>query len=162
MHIVQRMVAILFIILFVSSCKNTPTSSEPTGETFPDVNFETVIREVLSKPSGNITDVDLLTITEIDGIYRGISDISGIEKCKNLQYLNLGWNQIIDISALITLTNLSDLGLKSNQINDIYPLIQNNGIDNGDSIGLWENPLSESSINSYIPQLEARGVEVNF
>ena len=71
-------------------------------------------------------------------------------------------NQITEISALITLENLSSLYLSGNQIADIYPLIQNNGIGNGDRANLSNNPLSETSINIYIPQLEARGVTVTY
>ena len=47
-----------------------------------------------------------------------------------------------------------------NQIIDIYPLIQNSGIDNGDIVDLSHNPLNETTINTYIPQLESRGVNV--
>jgi Leucine-rich repeat (LRR) protein len=250
MYIVRRVVTILFIILFIFSCKKTPTSSEPTDVTFSDANFETLIREVLNKPSGDITPDDLLTITELDGEDRDISDVSGIEYCTNLQKLNLmsnkiievsdlgtltnlqellltsndiidisalgaltnlTWlslmdnhiinisalntltnlqelallkNQIVDISALSTLTNLtwlslgwnniSDisglstvtllrwLGLDINQIADIYPLIQNSGIGNGDTVNLSDNPLNDTTINTYIPQLETRGVNVQY
>jgi Leucine-rich repeat (LRR) protein len=206
MYIVRRVVTILFIILFIFSCKKTPTSSEPTDVTFSDANFETLIREVLNKPSGDITPDDLLTITELDGEDRDISDVSGIEYCTNLQKLNLmsnqiievsdlgtltnlqellltsndiidisalgaltnltwlslGWNNISDISGLRTVTLLRWLGLDINQIADIYPLIQNSGIGNGDTVNLSDNPLNDTTINTYIPQLETRGVNVQY
>jgi Leucine-rich repeat (LRR) protein len=204
MYIARRVVAILFIILFVFSCKKTATSSEPVVVTFPDANFETLIREVLNIPSGEIIDVDLLTITDFNGENKNITDISGIEYFTNLQKLYLGYNQINDISALSTLTNIQELCLEvnqiveigalslhtnlqklylgynqvkdisalsaltnlqelylyMNQIIDIYPLIQNSGIDNGDIVDLSHNPLNETTINTYIPQLESRGVNV--
>ena len=50
--------------------------------------------------------------------------------------------------------------MTKNQVNDINTLIQNTGIDTGDRVWLSDNPLSETSINTYIPQLEARGVTV--
>jgi len=63
------------------------------------------------------------------------------------------------LSALI---NLKELGLANNQIVDIFPLTQNSGINVGDTIYLTNNPLDETSINTYIPQLEARGVTVHY
>ncbi len=228
MKITRRKVILLLFILSLFSCKKTTTGSDTLVITFPDANFETLIRQVLDKPSGNITDADMLTITVLDGEDRNIRNISGIENCTNLQELYLYYNQIIDISALSALTNIQSIGLGANQIIDIsalgaltnllflhlganqiidisalsaltnlkklwsggnqiidisalsaltnlhyldlwsnriidiYPLIQNSGIDNGDEVFLTDNPLSETSINTYIPQLEARGVDVTY
>ena len=44
---VRRFVTFLFIIIFVFSCKKSPTESGPVIVTFPDANFETLIRETL-------------------------------------------------------------------------------------------------------------------
>jgi len=41
-------------------------------------------------------------------------------------------------------------------------LVQNEGLGTGDEVALNENPLSPDSINIYIPQLEARGVTVDY
>ena len=197
-----------------------------TVVTFSDASFEALIRVTLNKPTGDITDINLETITALNGNGWNVSNISGIEYCKYLQNLDLRGNQIIDISALSglvhlrtltllnnqiiaisplsglmnlqilglsgnqivdidslwgltnlnllylddnqiidvsslsTLTNLSELDLADNQIVDISPLLQNSGIDNGDIVDLTNNPLSTTSINTYIPQLEARGVTV--
>ncbi|MBU0528518.1 leucine-rich repeat domain-containing protein [bacterium] len=130
--------------------------------TIPDANFKALIRVALSKPSGDITELDMGTITSLNGSGWNISDISGIEYCTNLQSLNLEHNQIIDISDLSSLTNLGWLDLNNNQITNIYPLIQNSGIASGDIIYLNDNPLSTTSINTYIPQLEARGVTIYY
>jgi len=89
-----------------------------------------------------------------------IIDINALSALINLNYLDLEGNQIADISALSGLTNMTLLWLNDNQIIDIAPLVQNNGIDDGDSIEMKNNPLSDTSINTYIPQLEARGVTV--
>ena len=55
-----------------------------------------------------------------------------------------------------------DFSLKVNNISDISPLVENSGLSMGDTIDLRGNPLSTESVNVYIPQLEARGVEVKF
>jgi internalin A len=77
-----------------------------------------------------------------------------------LEHLYLSFNQITDIFALSSLNNLTSLDLSNNQISDIKPLVDNSGISNGDSIYLEGNHLSDTSISVYIPQLEARGVNV--
>ena len=69
-------------------------------------------------------------------------------------------NQISDISALSSLTSLTLLYLQGNQISNIYPLVQNEGLDNGDYADLGDNPLSYESLYVYIPQLLERGVNV--
>lgn len=177
-----RLFTILFIILFIFSCKKTSTGSDPIVITFPDANLETLIREVISKPTGDILNTDLISIKELIGNEREIADISGVEYCTNLEKLELMKNTISDISKLSSLTNLTALNLYKNQISDISPisgltnltalrfntnqisdikvLIDNSGIDSGDEIWLENNPLSDTSINTYIPQLEARGVTV--
>ena len=65
---------------------------------FPDPNLEAAIREAINKPEGPITDEDLAGLTELDASNRGISDLTGIEHCINLQWLDLRGNQITDIS----------------------------------------------------------------
>jgi len=49
-----------------------------------------------------------------------------------------------------------------NQISDIFPLVQNQGINSGDTINLGGNPLSDLSIDTYIPELKNRGANVSF
>jgi len=51
--------------------------------------------------------------------------------------------------------------LGSNQISDIEPLVSNLGLAQGDAVQLDYNPLSCTSINVYIPELQARGVNVS-
>jgi len=94
------------------------------GETvyFPDANLESAIRNAISKPTGDIYNSDLCSLTWLDGASRGISNITGIEYCTNLTQLSFESNQIIDISPLSNLTNLTYLVLSSNQITDISPL----------------------------------------
>jgi len=40
--------------------------------------------------------------------------------------------------------------------------VDNEGLSEGDQVYLNGNPLSSASINTYIPQLEARGVIVEY
>jgi Leucine-rich repeat (LRR) protein len=113
-----------------------------------------------------INDISALAgLTSLTGLslwHNQISDISALAGLTNLTDLRLGDNQISDISALAGLTSLTDLRLGDNQISDIEPLVNNPGLAEGDQVNLDANPLSSDSINIYIPQLEARGVIVDY
>ncbi len=65
-------------------------------------------------------------------------------------------------SSLSNLINIKNLELSENRISDIYSLILNNEINNGDTVNLSQNPLSETSKNTYIPELQARGATVYY
>jgi Leucine-rich repeat (LRR) protein len=77
-----------------------------------------------------------------------------------LYHISLGDNYISDLSPLAGLTNLQKLDLMFNSISDISPLVENSGLSEGDTVDLSGNPLSTTSVDVYIPQLEARGVTV--
>ena len=105
-----------------------------------------------------LTSLTNLTILYLDN--NQISVISPLSSLTKLNDLRLNGNQIVDISPLDNLTELTRLYLNENGISDISPLVANLGFSDGDSIDLRNNPLSTSSVDDYIPQLEARGVEV--
>ena len=91
-----------------------------------------------------------------------ISDISALSNLTSLYFLWLSRNQISDISPLSNLTGLLNLDLSWNKISDIEPLVSNPGISEGDWVYLTGNPLNNVSIDSYIPQLQERGVNVYY
>ncbi|MBI4286018.1 MAG: matrixin family metalloprotease [Chloroflexi bacterium] len=156
----------------------------PAVVTFPDANLEAAIREALNKATGDITQSDMATLTRLDAISRAIADLTGLEFGVNLTELRLDSNQIGDLSPLasltgltrlelqlnrisdltpmVSLTNLARLDLRDNQISDIKPLVDNTGLAQGDELDLQGNPLRATSLNTYIPQLQARGVTVSY
>jgi len=110
-----------------------------------------------------------------------ISDISSLHSLVELGELSLSGNQINNISPLASLNILASLDSESNQIADISALASlhslvtidliNNKISNMSplvsltklkSIYITNNPLSVTSINTYIPQLINKGVKVNY
>jgi len=112
---------------------------------------------------GDITPLANLTnLMELDLNDNEVSDISPLGSLINLTRLWLHGNQISNVSALTNLTDLDMLGLMQNPISDISPLVDNLGLGEGDTVILVNNPLSEESINTYVPQLEARGVTVEY
>ena len=120
----------------------------------------------LNLDNNQISDIsplaNLTSLTVLDIRTNQISNISPLANLTSLAYLHLDNNQISDISPLANLTSLTYLILNSNQISDISPLIQNEGLSTGDWVSLESNPLNSDSINIYIPQLEARGVDVDY
>ena len=94
--------------------------------------------------------------------WANVKDLSSLSNMKNLEWLALEQNKISDISVLQDLPNLSYVRLWDNQITNIKPLVSNPNIEQGDIVGLDDNPLDEISINEYIPALEARGVAVTW
>jgi len=111
----------------------------------------------------NISPVaNLSSLTRFDLHSNQISDISPLANLTNLTVIYAYSNQITDISPVTNLTNLTYLDLRFNQITDISPLVDNEGLSGGDEVCLSGNPLNSDSINIYIPQLEARGVIVDY
>ena len=94
-----------------------------------------------------------------------ISDISSLTGLVDLEQLWLDRNDISDISALSELVRLKILGLTDNEIADISPLIDNTGLEEGDTITLSGNPLDYTPGSATIQAIDAlkkRGVKVEW
>lgn len=128
----------MFMTLLSLPLWTAPALASPIPVAFPDPNLEAVIREAIGKSSEDIYTTELEGLGSLDCSGRDITDITGLEYC----------------------TGLTKLWLRNNQISNIEPLVLNAGISAGDTVNLYSNPLSTTSLNSYIPQLEARGVNV--
>ena len=100
----------------------------------------------------------LTKLTALNLQVNHISDISPLTNLTNLIELNLLINRISDISPLENLTSLTWLNLDKNQISDISPLLSLPSLKT--LLILNDNPLSETSLNVYIPQLRKGGVSI--
>ena len=118
-----------------------------------------------------ISDISVLSrltqLTRLALHYNDISDISALSGLTQLTHLQLSDNDISDISALSGLTQLTSLRLSNNGITDVSPLVGLNltGEQEGHSsagLSIWRNPLSYASINTHIPAMQAKGVEIQF
>lgn len=121
---------------------------------------------VLRLQGNNVIDLsplaDLNNLQELWLAMNNISDISPLADLTDLQYLDLRENNVSDLSPLAGLTNLQYLELQANNISDISPLVENSGLSVGDTVDLRSNPLNSISLNDYIPQLDARGIDVEW
>ena len=103
-------IAIVFITGLIISCSlSLKEESDVIVVNIPDQNFEALIREVLEIPTRDITNQDLWTIKNLNGVGRNIYDISGIEHCSGLQILIIRHNDIINIEPLAELVLLNQI-----------------------------------------------------
>ncbi|WP_303964741.1 leucine-rich repeat domain-containing protein [Sporosarcina ureae] len=87
-----------------------------------DPALENVIRTTLSKPTGNITTADMLSLENLVGVDEQIRSLTGLEYAINLKRLYLQHNLISDIKPLESLVNLTELSLEDNRLSDISAL----------------------------------------
>jgi GH25 family lysozyme M1 (1,4-beta-N-acetylmuramidase) len=150
--------------------------------TFPDANLQAIIRTAIHKPTGDIHASDLTVLTNLTANHSGIVNLSGLESCTNLIYLDLwvnkisdirpiagltklnilylAYNEISDLTPLTNLTNLAWLDLVSTKVSDIKPLVDNAGFATGDTVLLNGNPLNCIATGEEITALRSRGVTV--
>ena len=128
---------------------------------FPDPNLEHAVRNAFDPPLvGDILATDLLKLTKLWAYHEDIQDLTGLEYCSSLTFLELYCNDITDLTPLAGLTKLYWLDLRSNQISDIAPLVANAGLGASDCVYLNNNPLSHASCTIHVPALKGRGVIV--
>ena len=105
---------------------------------------------------------ELRSLTWLSLNSNAISDLAPIAGLGLLTELSLDDNAISDIAPIAGLGLLTKLSLNDNAISDIAPLLTNDGLGGGDTLALEGNPLSPRAIDTDIPALQERGVEVTF
>lgn len=146
-----------------------PPEMNAENATNPEIDFG-----VLSTLTG---------LTSLSAAQNGITDLSFVRNMGRLEHLSLDRNNIENIDALANLDSLTSLSLTANLITDIAPLaglsnlshirLATNRIANIEalrnllpntegrtSINLTENPLDNDSLQTYIPELERKGISV--
>lgn len=98
------------------------------SEALPAINFEpaleAALRDILNKPTGDITADDLVGIIGMDLSGRGISDLSGLENAVDLENLNLSNNSITDVSLLEDFPSLASINLNGNPLDFLDPTLR--------------------------------------
>ena len=75
----------------------------------PDKYLKKAIKAELNISSDDITIGDMYNLTELNDMGYGIEDLEGLQYAKNLETLNLDYNEISDLSKLKNLRKLSNL-----------------------------------------------------
>ena len=128
-----------------------------------DTNLRAKIIETLGKPaSGVLTLADMLQLRTLAAENMGIYDLTGLGYAANLKSLSLQGNRISNVALLSGLTQLTTLDLRNNWISDMTPLSSLVHLRDGDGVFLEGNPLSDTSLQTHIPLLQASGVNVHF
>lgn len=129
-------------------------TADNTKIVFFDKNFESLIRQEIKKPIGDIGVGDVKNITSLVLTSKSIINLKGIEYFTNLHTLSLDVNRIKDIEPLKTLTDLNYLGLSNNQIKDISSLKDFKYLKNMFLLG---NPIeSYQALDNISKNLETR------
>ncbi|WP_026106366.1 leucine-rich repeat domain-containing protein, partial [Clostridium saccharoperbutylacetonicum] len=122
---------------------------------FEDTQFENDIRKNINKLEGDITEDDLINLTELSiGHYSDeqyITSIEGIQYCENLKKLELIEIGIRDISLLKNLKKLEYLDLSNNYIKDINEIRDLNLIE---YLNLSYNPIENVDVIEKLPNLK--------
>jgi Leucine-rich repeat (LRR) protein len=105
----------------VSNCV-TATCFADHVVVFPDDGLEGAVRAEIGLLSGDIYRSALMSMTDLNAYNLGIVDLSGLEQCTSLDYLDLGDNAITDLDSLASLTTLTRLYLSRNQVTDLSPI----------------------------------------
>ena len=111
----------------------------------------------------DLTELSGLTfLRELSLNNNWIEDLEPLSSLTSLRYLNLDRNYVRNVAPLAGLTSLTRLVLARNYIVDAEPLARNTGLGDGDRLNLKGNTLSAKSLETDIPRLLQRGVEVLF
>ena len=139
-----------------------------SGNQIVDVAPLTGLRALTSLGVGYNPISDIASLAQLEALtslslsYIAISDIAPLARFEALTTLVLRDNAISDIATLAELDSLRFLALDRNAISDISPLLENDGLGTGDTLALVGNPLSAKALDTDIPILQGRGVEVRF
>lgn len=101
------------------------TNAAPEVSVFADRNLEEAVRQQVfakrdtTKP---LTAADVANVAFVQGNFRGITNLAGLEHCKALASLELAGNRISDLAPLQGLRQLQFVHLASNRIANIKPL----------------------------------------
>jgi len=117
-----------------------PGSAGPVVVAIPDAGLQAAIRATVGKPTGDIFDTDLASLTSLSADGRGIVALTGLEYCTSLVTLDLDNNAIIDVAPLSGLTTLQTLDIDSNQISNAAPLNSLVGLKN---LNVYNNNISD-------------------
>lgn len=118
----------IIIFLFVTLVGFTfPQWFDAAAQSFPDIRLRNVIRDTVGKGFGFITQSDLESITYLNAWREGVCDLTGLEKCTNLEDLLIN-GRFTDISVLSGLTSMKKLEISSATLQDISPLADLSGL----------------------------------
>ena len=137
----------------------TPLLSPSEIVSMPDANLAAAVRETLSLSPGvaltSHTMLELWGLTKTSnrpakGSNRPITDLTGLEHARALEWLYLSYNSISDVSSLAGLTQLKVLTLENNSLSDASALA---GLTQLNWLDLENNSITDISTLAGLTQL---------
>lgn len=126
------------------------TSGHAQTVSIPDSGLNAAIRDALQKPSGLLTEQDLLSLTKLEASFRNVRNINGLEGARNLVSLDLGFNALTNVSLPTNMTALARLDLEGNLLTHFaLPA----GLKNLSSLNLSDNQLNSLTLPADMQQL---------
>lgn len=101
------------------------TNSAPEISVFADRNLEAAVRQqVFAKRDTDkpLTAADVANVAVVQGNFRGITNLMGLEHCKALASIELAGNRIVDLAPLAGLRQLQYVHLASNRVANVQSL----------------------------------------
>ena len=92
---------------------------------FVDKALENAVRKFVFEKRDNdkpLVEGDLVNLSTIEAKGLGITNLTGLEKCRELAALDLARNQIVDLGPIKDLRKIQSLTLSDNQIQNLAPL----------------------------------------
>ncbi len=155
-HSIPTAFLVMAALVFAVIPSGTATAVEVS---IPDPGLEAAIRDALGIPAPTaITDGDLASLTVLSADSRGITDLTGLEHCVNLQQLSLSQNNISELDPLAGLTTLTSLNLNWNNISELDPLA---GLTNLMVLYLHDNNISTLDPLAGLASLTDLGLSYN-
>jgi formylglycine-generating enzyme required for sulfatase activity len=124
----------------------------------PDPGLNAAIREALQKPAEPLTELDMLSLTNLNARNRNVSSIAGLEAARNLVSLNLQINRLTNFSLPSQLTDLTALDVS---VNPIINLFLPSGLSNLTSLTLESAGLTNLTLPATLIGLTNLDVEGN-
>ncbi len=113
----------ILLLAFFAALFCRETTARAAASLFPDKGLEAIVREELKKgDKEELKEDDLKNIYFLRGKGKKIANLAGIEKCVNVESVELGDNAIADLKPLAGLVNVQLLDLSQNAIVDVAPL----------------------------------------
>ncbi len=151
MGTVSYIIATLILTGFMSSTFAQEVS-------IPDPGLNAAIREALQKPTGPLTEQDLIRLTNLSACCRNISSVQGLEAARNLKILDFDSNSFTNFALPSALTNLTILDLFNNHLtNFILP----SPLPNLTVLDIGFNSLAQCSLPGGLTNLDTLFLEGN-
>src|SRR5215510_12132808 len=97
----NKLTLLSILSTFLLTCLGISTLAQDV--VIPDGGLDAAIRDALNKPTGPLTQQDLLTLTSLNATNRSIFSLEGLEAARNLVSLDLRENFLQNLSLPFTL-----------------------------------------------------------